>query len=289
MYTIRNASLLDLDGIHACWLATDYTDAAQHAAMATLGIAPWLRHLVTTGTVSVAVADGTIIGFAGTQTRGPICYLADCFVLPAWQSRGVAKALLAMLQPPAGTTYCTLASSDPRAASRYVRQGLTPRFPVFGLRSGDRARALTPLLDVRLTEDVSAWLAYDRACIGHNRSVDIAYLYAEAPARLLQVFADGVVVGQSIVIERRYDLQPAGKYNLGPITARTPSDAAAVAQSVVAWVHQQGAREVTLRLPGPHPALPLLLDGGMQTQWVELFCANREWFDPTRYAPSGLM
>ena len=289
MFTTRCATSADLAAIHACWLATDYTDPVEHARMATLGVAPWLTHLVQTGSVAIAEANGDVIGFAGTQTRGTVCYLADCFVLPAWQSHGVAKTLLAAVQPPAGTIYGTLASSDPRAVSRYVRQGMTPRFPVFGMRSSNRTQALQQTLHVRVTDDVPAWMDFDRALLGYDRRVDIDHFRNEAPSLLLRVTDGAVVLGQTIATPRTYDLNPMGKWNLGPVSAISPAVSDAVLCSVVAWLLQHHATEVTLRVPGPHPAVPQLLAAGVHIQWVELFCSTALWFDPQQYAPSGLL
>ena len=89
---IRPATAADMAAVHDCWLATDFTDPAEYAAMLPLGIAPWWPHLYEHGRLLVAEADGVIVGLAGTQTRGRICYLADCFVRPEWQSHGIAKA-----------------------------------------------------------------------------------------------------------------------------------------------------------------------------------------------------
>lgn len=290
MYTIRTATAADIEGIHTCWIATDYPDAHAQAQMLPLGVAPWLRHLVASGNVGVAEADGGIVGFAGTQTRGPVCYLADCFVLPAWQSKGVAKALLGHIQPPAGSIYATLASSDPRAASRYVRQGMTPRFPVFGMRSTARTGHADQPYRIDVCADQTAWHAADRRLLGYDRRVDVAQLLTEQPAFLVTCQHNDEIVGYAMVHARVYDHDTAGKWNIGPVHAATAAHAAAVHQSLVVWLHRvHGATEVTMRIPGPHPALPALLAAGVHTHWVELFCANQLWFDPQCYAPSGLL
>lgn len=289
MVTIRPAQVADIAGVHDCWLLTDYPDETERTAMAALGMAPWFPHLLHTGTLLVAEADGTIVGFAGTQIRGRVCYLADCFVRPDWQSRGVARALVQQLHADATLIHCTLASSDPRAASLYVRAGMTPRFPMFMLESTPRTQHLSPLVTTRVCTDVAEWLAYDQRLIGHDRRVDIAHLCEQPTAVLLQMWDGARLLGQALAHPRRYDRAPHGKYNIGPVAAFQRADAAAVAQSAVAWTLRHGATWVNLRIPGPHPALPLLLAAGMQTQFVELFCASQEWFDPACYAPSGMM
>jgi GNAT superfamily N-acetyltransferase len=288
-FTIRPATVSDLQGIHDCWLETDYPDAAQRTAYAALGMAPWFPHLLTTGTLWIAVAGERIIGFAGTQTRGNVCYLSDCYTHPTWQSRGVNAALLAALFDDSTHVRCTLASSDPRALSRYVRAGMTPLFPSYMLRSTARTRSQRPVFETRACLDREEWLAHDTRFLGHDRRVDIDYFASEAACTLLQIFDGSQLVGQAVTNLRRYDLAPNGKRNLGPVASIDRVSAAAVVQSALGWLMADGATEVSMRLPGPHPALPILLAAGMQVAYAETYCASAEWFDPQCYAPSGLM
>ena len=61
---IRPATAADMAAVHDCWLATDFTDPSEYAAMAALGIAPWWPHLYEHGHLLVAEADGVIVGSA---------------------------------------------------------------------------------------------------------------------------------------------------------------------------------------------------------------------------------
>lgn len=289
MMTIRPAQAADVVAVHECWLATDYPEPVEYAQMAALGMAPWFPHLFATGNLWVAEVDGRVVGFAGTQTRGRVCYLADCFVHPDWQSHGVTRALLAQLHADPTLIHCTLASSDPRAASRYVRAGMTPRYPMYVLESADRTQRRAPLCDTQVCHDIEEWLFYDQRLVGHDRRVDIMHLCDGTNATLLQMRDGTRLLGQALIQPRRYDRAPQGKYNIGPVGVFARAHAAAVTQSAVAWAFAHGATWVTMRVPGPHPALPVLLDMGMEIRYVETFCASQEWFDPGCYVPSGIM
>lgn len=289
MITIRPAQVADVVAVHECWLATDFTDPATHAAMVPLGIAPWWPHLFAHGRLLVAEVDGVIVGFAGTQTRGRVCYLADCFVRPDWQSKGITRALLAQLHADPTLIHCTLASSDPRAVSRYVRAGMIPRYPMYELVSSTRTQPHAPQCDIQVCHDIEEWLFYDQRLVGHDRRVDIMHLCDGTNATLLQMRDGTRLLGQALIQPRRYDRAPQGKYNIGPVGVFARAHAAAVTQSAVAWAFAHCATWVTLRIPGPHPGLPVLLDMGLDIAYIETFCASQEWFDPECYAPSGIM
>lgn len=287
---IRLATAADMAAVHDCWLATDFTDPSEYAAMVPLGIAPWWPHLYEHGRLLVAEADGLIVGLAGTQTRGRICYLADCFVRPDWQSHGIAKALLAQLHSDPTLIHCTLASSDYRAVSRYLRAGMVPRWPMYFLATTDVTRIAAPQLAVTVCSDVDAWMHHDRQFLGFDRRVDIDHFFVgSTESVLLQLFAGTQLVGQAVVQKRRYDLSPLDKRNIGPVAAFDVAYAAAVLQSTVAWAVADGAVSANLRVPAEHPGLAVLLDCGLQISDVETFCASEEWFDPRCYAPSGIM
>src|SRR5262245_63466491 len=69
--------------------------------------------------------------------RGRVWYLSMFFVLPGDQGRGLGRALLkrALAYGEARGTEvrCTWATLDPRAQTRYVMAGMTPRWPIYRL------------------------------------------------------------------------------------------------------------------------------------------------------------
>lgn len=290
MGQIRQAEIADVPAIHDSWLLTDFPDEAERALVARLGPAPWFAFLIAHGDMRVAEVDGQIIGFAATITRGRVCYLSECFVQPAWQSRGVTKALLAALYTDHTVVRCTLASSDPRAVSRYMRVGMRPQWPMYFVRLSDATRLGEPQYEVRETNDVEAWLFYDRRIVGHDRAIDITdYFVAHCQAALLQIYDGPQLIGQSLAQRQHYDPGASGVMNVSLTGVFDSQHAAGAMHAAVAWTHALGAPDVHMRVPAAHAGLPFLIDRGMHIAGVETFCASQMWFDPTCYAPSGMM
>jgi GNAT superfamily N-acetyltransferase len=290
MVQYRTATAADIPAIHACWLATEFPDDAQRAALPLVGVAPWFAHLLAHGTMLVATADDQVIGFAATITRGTVRFLAECFILPAYQSQGISRELLRQLYDDWTGVRSTLASGDRRAVSRYVRAGMTPRWTRYVLSVSHPERIGTAALHVQPCTNITNWLANDRRVLGHDRSVDVReYFLAKTDAQLLEVYAGGDLVAQAIVERAHYSPTRIGALNIAGVMAFGPTHAANAVHSVVHWAIRAGWATVYVRVPGAHPALPLLLDRGMAIVDSETFCASKEWFDQTVYAPTGML
>jgi hypothetical protein len=64
-------------------------------------------------------------------------------------------------------------------------------------------------------------------------------------------------------------------------------DAVACVVAAVSWARERQP-DVELAVPGSHPALKPLLDGGFAIEYVETYCASDPALvDPTRYVGSG--
>jgi GNAT superfamily N-acetyltransferase len=289
MFTIRVATMADVPSIHQCWLDTDFTPEEQ-IPVKPLGVAPWFPNLVEHGRMLVAESGDEIIGFAATVTRGRMQYLSECFVRPDWQSKGVTKQLLDALYEDPTLIRCTLASSDRRAVSRYMRAGMTPRWPMYILDLVDVTKVGTPRYRAEVCTDVAEWLHYDYRLVGHDRSVDIVHYFVErCDAALLQIKDGARLVGQALVQRRHYDPGVVGARNVGPVGVFDRVDAAHAVHAAVAWVVADGVTKVHMRIPAEHAGLPWMIEHGMHIDGAETYCASQEWFDPTCYAPSGLM
>lgn len=169
---IRTATVADLPAIHDIFYRNEVVG---HADPPPPGPLPaWLRHTLATGTLLVAELAGVPIGYAGLTIRDRVAFLTDLFVQPAHQSRGIGGALLRAILPPGDLTRCTLASSDPRALSRYIRAGMRPRWQNFWLLAESATLRLPPG-DVRVAAADPAdpdLLAWDRRFSGRDRPND---------------------------------------------------------------------------------------------------------------------
>ena len=84
----------------------------------------------------VAEADGEIIGFALSWVCGELWFLAELFVAPGHQGRGVGNELLARTfehARKAGATNKSLITFTFNIVSQglYIRHGLLPRLPIY--------------------------------------------------------------------------------------------------------------------------------------------------------------
>src|SRR4051794_36144052 len=97
--TIRPATERDLPACYDVWLSTE-TERPGGAALLGAGtVLPLHEHALYSGRLVVGVEAGEVDGsgvvaFGATLTRSGITYLADLFVRPSHQGRGVGRAML---------------------------------------------------------------------------------------------------------------------------------------------------------------------------------------------------
>ncbi len=133
-----------------------------------------LRHLRESGRMVMATTDdGQPVGFGGIVERSGVTRLADLFVDPEHQGRGVGKALLHEMLD-GKTVMTTSASSDARALPLYARAGMQPLWP-YHFVSGDPRRVTAPTaVTVEPSTRVEV-IEIDRAATGFDRATDHEY------------------------------------------------------------------------------------------------------------------
>ncbi|HVA90270.1 MAG TPA: GNAT family N-acetyltransferase [Chloroflexota bacterium] len=249
-----------------------------------------IQHEFHAGRMVVAERAGMVWGYASSVARGRIVFLSSLFIAPSRQSSGLGRALLEALRPPAPLVFCTDSSSDPRAVALYIQAGMRPRWPLFYLRGPAVQRDLaSPALETRVADAGDPELArWDAEISGRARPMDHAFWIAEERAIPLWFSRGGSPVGYGYVRLGAGTLHESGAAVLGPIGARTASDARACVLAAVHWAAQ---RAPTLRIDvlGPHPVLEPLLAAGFLIIDQDIFMAGRGrlGFDPRRYIPSG--
>src|SRR5713101_6703593 len=97
---------------------------------------PLYEHLARTADqFCIAEEAGQPIGYARSILRDGTRELTEFFVLPASQSAGVGRELLARAFPAAGANHRSIiATFDSRALGRYLRAGVYPHFPIYFFR-----------------------------------------------------------------------------------------------------------------------------------------------------------
>ena len=268
-------------------------------------IARLFEHLIETGPVHawVAVAGGSIVGFALAHRRGDRWFLGFLFVLEAWQRGGMGRALLEQVLP-ADRDRCTLGvcaeAIQPVSTGLYARFGMVPRMPVYLLAGELRPDALgrdpdrlsvTPLsaLDDAPRElgggspfgprALGRVAALDRELLGIERTED--HRFWRATGRLGLLFhgpgdADGAALGYGYV-------QPSGR--LGPILVREPSLLTPALAELTDAVVPPGAWQAIVPGVAAHALVPLLA-GGLRIEGGPAVYAS-DWAGPPfdRYLP----
>jgi GNAT superfamily N-acetyltransferase len=232
---------------------------ADHAAIAKIAAASdeeagpdYVSHIAATGTCLVAELDGVVVGYGATHSVGTTTMLADLFIAPEQQGKGIGRLLLDGVFDGTGPDRMTCASADPRAMPLYVRYGMAPRWPLLyltGAVPGAAPAERVPPADAARAElDLT----------GIDRSPD--YGYWGGTGLLVGHHGAGVAQpGQLIHLVASQDPEQT----LLAALAAVPDDPASPGL-------------VTIHLPGPHPALRTLLETGWRITDQDRFMSSRD-------------
>jgi len=235
----------------------------------------YTAHLRERGTLLVAQVGGQVAGYGATVDIGGASLLADLFVDPARHGAGAGGALLGALWPveQSVATRFTFASRDPRALSLYLRAGLVPWWPLLYLHGRPAVLPEVALDAARVAPAVAARAA--ARLTGVDREADLAFLAGDA--------ADG-----GVVITRDGQVIAAGVASRGNLAHLACLDASAAAEAVVAALRALDDGDVSVCLPGPHPAVVRLLAAGFRIVDFDVHMATRpDVLDTTwAYSPS---
>ncbi|WP_329250255.1 GNAT family N-acetyltransferase [Actinoallomurus sp. NBC_01490] len=249
---VRGAADGDLRAIAEIALANDDGDGADPR---------YVAHLRAHGRFLVAATDETVGGYCAVRHLGGLTLLCDLFVDPARHGGGTGRRLLDAAFDADGER-STFASRDPRAMSLYVRYGMVPRWPLLYLEGttsfdgpaggGVRAEAVS----------VAVAAAAERELNGRDRSADYAF-WAATPGSTGLLVRDGDAVAAAGI---------AGPDRLFHLVTADGADPVATLRAALATFT---AARVRLCLPGPHPALPLLLDARWRIEDADQHMSSR--------------
>jgi hypothetical protein len=292
---IRAAQESDLAAAYDVWYRTDVLTEDMTLPPPKGPVPAYLRHVLDTGTLVVAERNGDIVGFAGAVTRGNVVFLTDLFVDPLHQSGSLGKTLLGTTLPGGDSlVHCTLSSSDPRAQSLYIRAGMVPDWPYFGLRldeSTSYVRGQTQR-DVEVTEalasDIPELVRVDAEQSGRYRPEDHTFWIQQERAVPLWFRREGHMIGYGYIRLGAGTIWHPRACAIGPVGAATTGEATACVLAAVEWAAER-APVIRIGVPGPHGSLALLLKRGFRITYVDTFVsgAPAPFFNPRSYVPSG--
>jgi GNAT superfamily N-acetyltransferase len=272
---IRSATEADLDAINALIAASEGALDGTDPSPSPTEI-PYLRHLVRRGVTAVAESGSELLGFGATVATERWVHLADLWVLPGHQGRGIGRRLLAdvFADAPSRTTF---ASSDPRALPLYVRFGMLPRWPNYVVR-GDATRLPAPSGLEVIPIDTGALIGLEVAWIGVDRGPEVPFWESLVQVRPFAVQAGDRTVAAGLS-RRRLD----GK-GWWIDHAHVAPDVDGL-EPLLAAIRHAGADggEVGASILGPNLLIRALLDVGFQVKETDTFMSTHpDVIDPLR-------
>ena len=224
----------------------------------------YLAHITGRGRMLVAVEDGgEVVAFGGVVLVGVVLQLTDLFVSPERQGCGIGRRLLQALVG-APKLWMTFASSHPRAVRLYASAGLAPRWPLYYLRGPNPARLIARFAAPVTAEKVDPLRAAsaERVLTRVDRSADYRYWTRDGGSAGVVLHADGRLVAAAAV-------------SGDEVAHLCCPDALYAGAAVRAAAAQLRARQVRFCIPGPHPALPSLLEDGYAIEDCDTHMSSR--------------
>ncbi len=202
----------------------------------------------------VAHTGNELLGFAFSWMIGDFWYLAQLFIRPDAQSKGVGGILMrkanlqeghARIRNRALITFAYNTAST----GLYVRSGLYPRVPLYRmLASASHLRQLAITSDFRVAPMAALpsreeWLGrIDEAALGFRRSAHHEFLLASGSNRAVTIARAGTPVGYAYV-------SPDGR--IGPLAMVPNVDPGDVVRAAIACALEGQLENVSMIVPGP--------------------------------------
>ncbi len=254
-------------------------------------VGPYVTHLIAHHRALLAETaggehDGFVVAYGAVTFAGSIAHLADLFVRDGLRGQGIGTRLLRALF--ADTTHrTTFASDDPRAMPSYVRAGMLPRWPLLYLDgSEDAVGRLDPAVHQTRDADPLALATLEALWTDNWRPADHAFWASQAGADAFVVIDGG---GEPVALGygRSRQLSASGRA-LDRLVVAPDADPVATVAAAIRRVPRGGSTSITL--PGPHPALPMLLRCGFRITNQDTYMAGpADAIDLLRLLPNNGM
>jgi ribosomal protein S18 acetylase RimI-like enzyme len=237
----------------------------------------------------VAEDDGDIVGFAWSWVCDDLWFLAQLFVDPGRQSRGIGNELLNRTMEHARKSKATHKALITFTFNRvsqglYIRHGLFPKMPIYFFDAA-RERVAQQLPEPRLQsiaiEDTAGAMErlaeIDRRAIGVSREKHHRYLLKDPATTGVLLCAGSDCVGYGYI---------GSNGHIGPLAvarADVLCDAFVTALRLAAG---RSTEKISAFLPGTSgSALSLAVNHGMRITFPMLLMASPGYGDWTRYLP----
>jgi ribosomal protein S18 acetylase RimI-like enzyme len=237
----------------------------------------------------LAEADGEILGFAFSWVCGDLWFLAELFVAPGQQGRGIGKELLTRTfehARKAGATNKALITFTFNVVSQglYIRHGLFPRFPIYFF-SIERDALMQRLQGEKLrwtdiedtASDLNRLREIDSGVLGIARERHHRYLLNDGTMRGYFFHAQDDCIGYAYV---------SATGHVGPLAVARPTAMGIAFTTALNLAAGSGASQVSAFLPGANEtALGTAAEHGMRITFPMVLVSTRAFGDWTRYLP----
>ncbi|HMN71797.1 MAG TPA: GNAT family N-acetyltransferase [Rhodoblastus sp.] len=237
----------------------------------------------------IAEQDGRLVGSTFSWVCGDLWFLAELFVDPALQGKGVGGELLRRVFAQADaagakTRALITFAFNTVSQSLYMREGMFPRLPLH-MMTGERATlaaALTPTaLRSERIESVDAdrdgLTRLDLGALGVSREKHRRMLARDPSLSGYLFFRDSDCVGYAWI---------ADSGHVGPLAAAAREDMRDVFAAALALAAQGASKRVSALVPGAcETALALATRCGMRIALPMALASNRDFGDWRRYLP----
>ena len=234
----------------------------------------------------IAEDGGDILGFAFSWVCGSLWFLAELFVAPDQQGRGIGNELLGRTMAharQAGASEKALITFAFNTVSQglYIRHGLFPRLPLYIFSVPRKTWAREP--DTRLESaaitmsDVPDITAIDADALGLSREKHHRYLIGESELKGF-LFRDGSAsVGYAYI-------SPEG--HVGPLAVSRPDAMGPVFAAALKRASEMGSAQLSALIPGTaEAALGVAVAQGMRVVFPMMLMSSRDFGDWRCYLP----
>ena len=237
----------------------------------------------------VAEDSGDILGFAWSWVCGDVWFLAQLFVDPAQQGRGVGNELLKLTLEHArksGAAHKALITFTFNRVSQglYIRHGLFPKMPIYFLGAAcDRVMAGLPDAPLRsiaidrTAAHMKSLAEIDVRAVGVAREKHHRYLLNDPATKGAMLCAGNECVGYAYI---------GSDGHIGPLAVTRAEVLGSAFTTALKMVVDGGSKQVSAFLPGTcDSALSLAVKHGMRITFPMLLMASPSFGDWTQYLP----
>jgi ribosomal protein S18 acetylase RimI-like enzyme len=241
------------------------------------------------GGLWVAEDADEILGFAWSWVCGDLWFLAQLFVSPGHQGRGIGNQLLKRTFEHAqksGASNRALITFTFNTVSQglYIRNGLFPRSPIYNF-SVARERLMERLQGPRFRhlrlEETAPHLhslaRIDAQALGVSREKHHRYLINDGATKGFILHAGDDCAGYVYI---------SSDGHIGPLAVAQPGALGTAFKTALSLAAEIGSSQVSAFLPGAcDTALSIAVEQGMRITFPMILMSTRDFGDWTRYLP----